>query len=158
LAVAFAFALLLPLGISLRRRSSDGAYLADSGWRIESQRAGEWAGTHLPSDALLAMTDSGAFGYYSPQEVMNLDGVISSYDFHDAVCAGRTREELRRSGVRYVVDHDVDPSARTSTVNVPCWPDGPSTALTFHRADEAYRSAPYKLGSRSVVFVIWRMR
>ncbi len=154
--VAAALALLGPIGITLREKSFDGKYLADSGWRVESQRAGEWAGKHLPSGAVLAMVDSGAFGYYAPQEVMNLDGVISSYAFHDAVCAGNALQEMRRAGVRYVATHAADPSARITVKHIPCWADGPATTLTFRREDTVYRSAPYVHGGREVVFAIWR--
>lgn len=157
IAATSAIVLLAPMGVSLTRKSFDGRYLAGSGWRVEAERAGEWAARNLPAGAMLSMVDSGAFGYYTPQELMNLDGVISSYDFHEVVCLGRLDEELRDTDVRYLAAHGLDPAYTKTSRFVPCWPDGPTTELEFRRSQEVYRSRPDVHGGRAVVFVIWRL-
>jgi hypothetical protein len=149
-------ALVAAIGISLGKKAPDGEYEAEAGWRVEAQRAGRWVGHHLPKRAVLSMVDSGAFGYYTPQEVMNLDGVISSYDYADAVCAGSLLGELETSKVRYLARHAVDPDYDTWAVVVSCL-GGRSTTLHFGSDLEVYRSAPFSHGGREAVFVIWRV-
>ena len=154
--VGVAIVLVGAIGYSVRERTADGSYAADTGWRIEAQRAGRWAGAHLPKHAMLSMVNSGAFGYYTPQEVMNLDGVISSYQYADAVCAGHLTRELRSAHVEYLASHSVPPNYQTIEVSVPCW-GGRNTILSLPRRREVHRSRPFDLEGREVVFVIWRL-
>lgn len=158
---ALALAVLLvgaPLVRSVVEHYPNGDSTSDTGWRIEAERAGHWAGEHLPPDAMLAMTDSGAFGYYTEQPVMNLDGVISNREFNDAICDGRAVDEMVHAGVRYVVHHSVPPDYKTFTRALPCWArDGRAGArLTFSPQDEVYRSEPYWRDGSERVLVIWR--
>ena len=141
--VGVAIVLVGAIGYSVRERTADGSYAADTGWRIEAQRAGRWAGAHLPKHAMLSMVNSGAFGYYTPQEVMNLDGVISSYQYADAVCAGHLTRELRSAHVEYLASHSVPPNYQTIEVSVPCW-GGRNTILSLPRRRRGPPLAPLR--------------
>ena len=84
------------------------------GYRFELQRrptavvrsffeAAVWARGHLPPGAILALTDSGTFGFYSGRRVINLDGYVNSYDFLVAERERRGREYFRRERINYLV-------------------------------------------------------
>jgi hypothetical protein len=65
--------------------------------------AAEWVRAHVPADAVLASWHAGALGYLSGRRVLNLDGLVNSWDFHR-----RRRADLcaywREENVAYVVD------------------------------------------------------
>ncbi len=75
-----------------------------------NRRAGEWISAHLPSDAVLGSFDAGVVGYFTEQRVMNLDGVINSYEYLDARRAGTeaTTRFLRDRDLGYLVNHGLD--------------------------------------------------
>ena len=156
LTAAAALVLIVPIGTSLAERSPDGALLAASGWRVEAERAGRWAADNLPSNALLAMKDSGAFGFYTSQPTMNLDGVISDRRFNEALCSGTAATEMARAGVSYVAHHRVPGDYERFEIRLPCWSEGTApTLLEFSTADEVYRGPAYHAGDPDRHFVIW---
>jgi hypothetical protein len=148
----------VPLVGSVVERYPNGDSTSDTGWRIEAERAGHWASDHLPPDTMFAMTDSGAFGYYTEQPLMNLDGVISNRAFNDAICDGRAVEDMVKAGVDDVVHHSVPPDYRSFTRGLPCWArDGaPGAKVSFTPKDEVYRSRRYWRDGAERVLVVWR--
>jgi hypothetical protein len=74
------------------------------------RRAGEWISAHLPRDAVLGSFDAGVIGYFTDQPVINLDGVISSFDYLDARRSGAdaTSAFLRERGITHLVNHGLD--------------------------------------------------
>jgi hypothetical protein len=141
---------------SLVGRSADGVHYANSGWRIEAERAATWANRQVPRGAMLAMRDSGGFGYYANDPVMNLDGVMSSYGYYRDLCAGRALDQMRAAGVRYVAYHNLSVRPyRQFILGLSCFRNGHATALRFTPADEVYSGRRYWAG-RYVRFVIWR--
>jgi hypothetical protein len=103
---ALIVAQILALGISLDRMR----------FRFEnaSREAAEWIRENTDKDAILAMKDSGAFTYFSDRRVLNLDGVISSFEYQRALCDKRLHEFLSAQNVRYVVQHAVDANLRAA--------------------------------------------
>lgn len=71
------------------------------------RRAGEWISANLPRDTVLGSWDAGVVGYFTDQPVMNLDGVVNSFEYHDAREAGTaaTTSFLRDRGLAYLVNH-----------------------------------------------------
>lgn len=67
--------------------------------------AGIWISDNLPADAVLGSWDAGVVGYFTDQPVMNLDGVVSSFDYLDASEAGTQAEFLRERELSYLVNH-----------------------------------------------------
>lgn len=67
--------------------------------------AGRWISANLPDDAVVASWDAGVLGYFTDQPVVNLDGVVNSGDYADALRAGTTAGLLRAEGVTHVANH-----------------------------------------------------
>jgi hypothetical protein len=119
--------------------------------------AGDWARTHLPADARLAMKDSGAFTYQSRRQVVNLDGVINGFAYQEALCGGGLEPFLVASGVTYIVQHAVPLGAEALDFLqiYPCHlASGADAALTLHASDVVYRGPPGPAPTEHVV--IWR--
>ena len=71
--------------------------------QLANRTAAEWASTGLPPDAVLASWDAGVLGYFADQPVVNLDGVVSGFDWYDATQEGGAAmaAELRIEGVSH---------------------------------------------------------
>lgn len=126
--------------------------------------AGRWVARNLPADAVLAMKDSGAFGYFAERRVMNLDGVVNSFEYQETLCRGGLAAFLRHHGVAYVCQHAVPPEVRSGSYasfvqRYPCHlPGGGGSELTLEREREVYRGSAYRnyQGQEDQV-VIWRI-
>jgi hypothetical protein len=128
------------------------------------REAGRWVAKSLPPDAVLGMKDSGAFSFFSERRVMNLDGVVNSFEFQEALCRGELAEFLARHGVAYIVQHAVPTDVRAGSYEsyvqpYPCHFTGPGSELTLRRDDEVFRGSPYRsyFGDPEQL-VIWRIR
>ena len=73
--------------------------------QIANRDAGAWIDANLPPDAVLASWDAGAVGYFSHRRVINIDGVVNSLEFHDALQQGTAADFLRCRGVAFVTNH-----------------------------------------------------
>lgn len=68
-----------------------------------TDRAEFLAGTFEPG-TVIGIPGSGSWGYFSPEMVIfNMDGLINSYDYLQAMKDGRGAEFLAQSGVQYVI-------------------------------------------------------
>jgi len=79
--------------------------------------AGAWMSANLPDDAVIASWDAGVLGSFTDQPVVNLDGVVNSGEFADAMAAGTEGRFLRAEGVTHIANHGApvdgdDPTAR----------------------------------------------
>lgn len=93
--------LVLALGIQVRS-------FADPDLRSiqEANRAsGEWISDNLPAGTVLGSWDAGVVGYFADQPVMNLDGVVNSFEYLEANEAGTQAEFLRDRDLAYLVNH-----------------------------------------------------
>jgi hypothetical protein len=70
-------------------------------------RAALWMAENLPRDATCAAWNAGQLGFYAPQRVVNLDGLVNSVEYYDDVLEGeRSLEDyLHDNSVAYVVDY-----------------------------------------------------
>ena len=134
------------------------------GFTGAAREAGEWAARSLPEGAVLGMKDSGAFSYFAGHRVMNLDGVVNSFEFSETLCRGELAEFLRANGVEYVAQHAVPPDVRAGTYErftqiYSChFPGGRDSTLVFRRDHEVYRGSPYtNYQGRRDELVIWRV-
>ena len=75
-----------------------------------NETAGAWIAAELPDDAVVASWDAGMLGYASGGRVLNLDGVVNSYDFYEANLAGypAVADFLACAGVTHVANHGPD--------------------------------------------------
>jgi hypothetical protein len=62
-----------------------------------------WARAHIPAGATIAAWNAGTLGYLSGRRVVNLDGVVNSWDYYQAERFDLCRY-WRATGVDYVVD------------------------------------------------------
>ncbi|HXZ85165.1 MAG TPA: hypothetical protein VEI82_06720 [Myxococcota bacterium] len=126
--------------------------------------AGRWVAANLPADAVLAMKDSGAFGYFAERHVINLDGVVNSFEYQERLCRGELAAFLRERGVGYVCQHAVPPEVRGGSYaryvqGYPCHlHGGGGSELTLRRDREVYHGEPYHnyQGQEDQV-LIWRI-
>jgi len=160
-----ALALLLIYGTSKDVLVTDRREPERPPWTVTSWQAAGWVSSHLPPNAILAMTDSGNLGFYSGRRVVDLDGIVNSWAYQEALRAGALREFLHREGVDYYAQHAfwnepriADGSYETYTFTAYSHLyDRPGGSLTLRRADEIYRSPPYWDGSHRTALVIWRI-
>lgn len=80
--------------------------------QIANRDAGEWIAANLPDDAVLASWDAGVVGYFSERRVINLDGVVNSYEWHVATERGDTAAFLRDRGLGWIINHGEDVDGR----------------------------------------------
>jgi hypothetical protein len=73
--------------------------------QLANRDAGLWISDELDGDAVLGSWDAGVVGYFTDQPIINLDGVVNSFEWLDARRNGTTREFLRREGLGYTVNH-----------------------------------------------------
>jgi len=107
LAVALAPALIvaLPLVVGLVWQ---GRSFLDPGERalmVHDREAGVWLRHNLPAGERAASWDAGVIGYFSHRPVVNLDGVVNSKAWYDAVGRGTTAAFLRDRNVSWVANH-----------------------------------------------------
>jgi hypothetical protein len=73
--------------------------------QLADKAAGEWISQHLPEDVVLGSWDAGVIGYYAQRRVINLDGVVNSHAYHEAMRRQRIGSFLANEGVSMIVNH-----------------------------------------------------
>ena len=75
--------------------------------QIGDRRAASWMTEHLPADAVVASGDAGVIGYFTGRPVVNLDGLVNSFEWYDARedVPDATRAFLAASGVTHIANH-----------------------------------------------------
>lgn len=133
-------------------------------WRLTAYEAAKWAKANLPADAVIAMTDAGNMGFHSGRPVVNLDGLVNSFAYQEALKEGKFREFLRDSGVNYFAQHAVGPEVTSGEYDFYTFRsfsrlyDRFGGDLRLNQSREVYRSPPYYYdGSKETVLVIWRI-
>jgi hypothetical protein len=108
LALAPALIVALPLAVGLVWQ---GRAFLDPGGRalmVHDREAGVWLRRNVPPGERVASWDAGVIGYFSHRSVVNLDGVVNSKAWYDAVRNGTTPAFLRARNVRWVANHGGD--------------------------------------------------
>ncbi len=98
--------------------------------------SGTWISANLPDDAVIASWDAGVLGSFTEQPVVNLDGVVNSGEFADAMAEGRGGAFLRAEGVTHIANHGTlvdgdDPTARALVDEIFGAPNGAEMALVM---------------------------
>jgi hypothetical protein len=60
---------------------------------------------NLPRDAVVGSWDAGVIGYFTDRPVVNLDGVVNSFEWLDAQRNGTTARFLDHRRVRFFANH-----------------------------------------------------
>jgi hypothetical protein len=67
-------------------------------------QAAAWVKKNLPEHAIGAAWNAGVIAYFSDRQIINLDGLINSYEYYDAMQRGAEPEFVIRQHVAYVFD------------------------------------------------------
>lgn len=110
--VALALAVLFTLGVSVFTHLEKGDHL------IQRYEAAMWARDNTAEGTVFAMHDAGCFAYLAERPTVNLDGVINSFEFQEAVKEDRLRDFLDNLNVEYIVSATVDTEKRNFTKRI----------------------------------------
>jgi len=114
-----------------------------------------WARAHLPPKAVVGMTDCGLFGYLSYRTTINLDGVINSFDYWQALRERRLDRFLADEHVTHIACHAVNYRDGVFVIQISVHVFGePEAAIVTTPEAEVFRTAPYGQG----LYVVWDAR
>jgi hypothetical protein len=99
--VLFALTIIALLGISAVIHIEKGSH------HLGRYAAAAWAKDNTPPNTVFAIHDAGCFAYFSDRPTVNLDGVINSYEFQDAILEGRLLEFPNGLNVKYIASSTV---------------------------------------------------
>lgn len=72
---------------------------------VHDAEAGRWIDANLPVDARVGSWDAGTIGYFADRHIVNLDGVVNTVEWYEALEDGRTAELLAARDVQWVANH-----------------------------------------------------
>lgn len=78
----------------------------NASWNDESYRAAQWMSANLPSDVTVGSWNAGVLGYYSERSVVNLDGLINSYELLPYIEDHDIASYIDRERITYLSDMD----------------------------------------------------
>ena len=141
----------------------------DANYKIQARAAAERLNRELPPDAVLAMGDrAGAFGYFLDRPLVQVEGLVASPEFLEALAAGEVHPLLERLSVDYVVysggpKSGGDPqealeSPGCATFTEPKWGSGPKYRTEVCEADLVYRQKLAHPGAMGGTTSVWRYR
>lgn len=73
-------------------------------WNDESYRAAAWLADNVAEEAVVGSWNAGVLGYYAKQRVVNLDGLVNSYELLPYLSQGTIEEYIRQQGIEYLSD------------------------------------------------------
>lgn len=73
---------------------------------LECHKAGLWLHHNTPEDAVIGCWDAGKVGYFSERNVLNLDGLVSSFEYLENYKKhGRLADWLDRNSARFLTNY-----------------------------------------------------
>lgn len=124
--------------------------------------AAKWLKHNTPQDAVIAMHDAGLIAYFSERKVINLDGVINSYEFQEAVARNSLSHYLQKCGVTHFAAYSVPVDAKLFAMPVPArLYKKPGGAIVAGYASPVFQSEVYRdhylldTGKPPIRMVIW---
>jgi hypothetical protein len=133
-----------------------------------------WLREHTPAGARLAMESPEIIGFFSERSVVDLSGLCNDLAFQEAVSEQRLDDYLDRKEVDYLVRLYVPLASQSENDAAPAFYSDETQAgtiriksdlfekssepLVVRRADEVYRSEPYREwnSDRDIVVAVWR--
>jgi len=121
-----------------------------------------WVRDNTPAGTVIASWDAGVIGFFSDRPVVNLDGVVNSFEWKDALGnePEATRAFLDERGVQFIVNHSElvngeDPDIHRDVDRL----YGPGTPVTQrHRIEYVYSgSAGGRSGTRRMATFIYEV-
>jgi hypothetical protein len=155
-------ALILILGFICYRSASYKNFPKD--WTEVVYNAAVWTRNHTSQDKIFAMKDAGHFAFFSGREVINLDGLVNSFNYQDVLRDKKLNDYLSQNKVSYIVQHafpgrnDII-SGDYEMFSLPYISHKfgvISDPLILLKKDEIYRSGIYNHGGKPMVLLIWK--
>ena len=121
-----------------------------------------WVRDNTPSGTAIGSWDAGVIGYFSDRPVVNLDGVVNSFEWKDALHdqPDATRRFLDERNVKLIVNHGglvngEDPDIHRDVDRL----YGPGTPVTqLHRDEYVYSgTAGGQSGTRRMATFVYRV-
>lgn len=143
---------------------SSAVHLEKGSHHLQRYVAAMWAKNNTPSNTVFAIHDAGCFAYFSDRPTINLDGVINSYEFQDAILEDRLLQFLNGLNLKYIASSTVDVERRIFGRQIRYYAGRLDRERVLYRVvvdrkAEVYSTKPflYKPISRKVAcaFVIW---
>jgi len=128
--------------------------------------AAAWVSDNLAKEDGVALSDAGVFGYFNQRTTLNLDGLINSYDFQQAILDDQLLPFFEAMGVKYIADAYTDCESKEHSIYVYAWrgknfKQGIGYEAQVSSESAIYRSQPllYRPLSegRELCFSIWRL-
>ncbi len=128
--------------------------------------AAEWVKDNVSTDTSLALSDAGVFAYFNQRHTINLDGLINSYDFQEAIINDTLPAFLERQKVHYIAAVNTNCAYKKHLFLIRAYqgknrkhPIG--YRVTAKKSAEIYSSEPFAYRPLTVdkkfCFVIWKM-
>ena len=132
--------------------------------QLGDRAAGEWVEGNLPDDAVVGSFDAGVFGYFAGRPVVNLDGLVNSYEWYDARLEGvdATSAFLADAGVTHVANHgdevDGDEPSLRAAIDGLLGDEAGARMDLVHREDYVYSgTAGGRTGRRPYGTFVWEL-
>lgn len=132
--------------------------------QLGDREAAEWIADNLPEDAVVGSFDAGVIGYFAERPVVNLDGLVNSFEWYDARQEGTeaTRAFLQEAGVTHIANHgdvvDGDEPGMRGAVDALYGDDAGARMELVHRVDYVYAgTAGGQSGRRPYATFVWEL-
>lgn len=112
-------------------------------WELASYTAARQLGRYIDDDDVLGAKDAGVLGYFLPNPVINLDGLVNDRRFYEYLKDGRERQYILEEDIVYLVNLS-DPSSADMLTTLM----GSGSLELVYRADTpvaSYKNWVYKL-------------
>jgi hypothetical protein len=129
-------------------------------------KAAIWAQDNISPDEGIALSDAGVFGYFSNRTTLNLDGLINSYQFQEAIEDGLLADFLERSNVKYIADVFTKCEAKEHRIFVFAWRgksihDPVGYSFTANLSDAVFLGSPQTYRplseNKKYCFALWKL-
>jgi hypothetical protein len=170
--VYWASTVFVALFLGYRVYSKTAGDIRDYNSNVPSYEAAQWARSHTDPLDIFALNDAGVFSYFSGRRVINLDGLVNSFDYQEVLRDRRLNPYLQQNGVKYIGYHAVwDADKRwgryqlAGNYSVFTYPyfsheyGTHSDAVVNHQEDEVFRSNSYRRQEGFLVgLIFWKYR
>ena len=129
---------------------------------VVAREVGKWVQHNTDEDAIFALKDTGAFGYFSDRRVINLDGLVNTKEYQDFAVENGISRYFDRENVSYIVAQSLgefpdevksgDYCSHDQAIHSFMY-DTTMGSYTVYREDEVFR-LPYQKGKK--YWVIWK--
>ncbi|MEW5757421.1 MAG: hypothetical protein AB1810_14085 [Pseudomonadota bacterium] len=138
---------------------------ADKSSHLEYRyQAALWAKQHTAPTDTFALSDAGVFAYFSERSTINLDGLINSYEFQEAIKSHTLDGFFARKNLRYVADAYTKCDYDQRRIAIYAYPaknlrQPIGYTITAQKEDEVFQGTPFLYRplteDREICFTIW---